>query len=488
MTTRRLFFFVFSLVNPISLYATSLTPLEFWFYERLENEELRGGTVLQLNTKPFDFSVLSGHPANSQSGFVLESMGGEYTFATQAPKIQQREGIWTGKGQNLVFRSRMGWVSEHASLWVEPVVAWHENRSLDDHPEGRPQPVTRGSYRYPKPDGSYTMLSANSAFALIPFSNWYLFLGTDNLRFGGGKHDSLHLSNSAEPFPMIRIGTKTPWQTRLGAFSFISYIGEMEADRHIPRAKLSGWRLNWNSEKRVEFGISRAWFVGGEGQKNDFSHVVGDLYLEFFKPRSGSERLSDFRNQQIVMDFRVKIPEMQLVLYGEWGREDHQHGFDDTIEYWDSTQGYIAGVKGIDIFARGYFWILEYANNSQPSRYPSNAPWYNHHEYKSGWTYKGINLGHHMGSDSSDTFIGFGREQLPTSWMIYVDQEVHGIRTRGPGNRETRLELGTKGYYSFLSNIRLGYEMVVEATENYGLVRGNNLSSAMAGISLLLTY
>lgn len=166
---------------------------------------------------------------------------------------------------------------------------------------------------------------------------------------------------------MIRLGTKVPWETFLGDFSFISYLGEMEEDRYIPKAKLSGWRFNWSTEKRFEFGISRAWFVSGEGQRNDFSHVVSDLYGEFFKSR-GDEEESDFRNQQIVMDFRVKFPEIKLVFYGEWGREDHQYAV-DIFKYWDSTQGYIGGIKQIDLFSPGLFWIIEYADNSQPDRY-----------------------------------------------------------------------------------------------------------------------
>ena len=34
------------------LYAASLTGLDFWFYEHLENLELRGGKAIQLNTRP----------------------------------------------------------------------------------------------------------------------------------------------------------------------------------------------------------------------------------------------------------------------------------------------------------------------------------------------------------------------------------------------------------------------------------------------------
>jgi hypothetical protein len=302
----------------------------------------------------------------------------------------------------------------------------------------------------------------------------YFFLGKDALRLGAGKHDTLHLSNSTEPFPMARLGTIKPFHTFLGYVSFLTYVGEMEAERHIPRAKFAGTRLNWSTQKRLEIGVSRSWFAGGDGQDNSISNVYWDLYSGFFKQRGGVESYSDYRNQQLVLDFRLKIPEINLVMYGEFGREDHEFNWDGVVERWDHTQAHILGLKQSNLFG-DFFWIIERANNVQPAKHDTAATaWYNHHEYRSGWTYKGVCLGHHMGADAIDQFLALGYQSSLFALMLFFDEEIHGVRSRTEEGAEVKQESGLKGFWVISRHLKVEFMGMQQKYQNFGLVPGKN--------------
>ncbi|MGK5094031.1 capsule assembly Wzi family protein [Deltaproteobacteria bacterium TL4] len=457
--------------------------LDFWYFEHLENKELQGGEGIQLNTKPLVIHRWKKNQETPTTEFFLESVELEYSQSSFMPIVQKREGIWITKGNNGLVSTDFGMISKYLSIYIEPLYAYHENQSLEDHPEGNQQPITKGSYRYPSLAETYSEAMIHSGYLILHASNWYLFLGKDNLRFGAGKHDTLHLSNSAEPFPMLRIGTIEPWDTRLGLFSFISYLGEMEENRTIPRAKFSGWRLDWSTQKRVEFGVSRSWFVGGEGQKEEFTHVVSDLYTELFKPRSGSERDGDLRNQQLVLDMRIKIPEIKTVLYGEFGREDHEHNLKNLRKSWNHSQAHILGIKSLG-WVPHFFWIFERANDVQPSENIAtrgNVLWYTHHEYQSGWTYEGIGLGHHMGADSQDTFFALGIEKRLYSLLLYHDAESHGINSN---LQENKIEVGIQGFWQISSHTKLNFEIQQQEYDNFALIPKKQLSSLSFAIGM----
>ncbi len=483
--------------------ATLLSGLDFWYFEHLENQELRGGKSVQLNTKPLPVDPWDGKEEVRESAIMLQQVRLETSYSSQMPVVQQREGVWISRGGNLQFSAEMGFINDFMTLWIEPQVSFHENRTLEDYPEGRTQPISSGGIiRYPEAVDSYSTTSLHTAYLLVPFSNWYFFLGKDNLILGAGKHDTLHLGNSAEAFPMLRLGTISPWDTFLGYFSFLTYIGEMEKDRHIPRARFSGMRLNWSTSRRLEMGVSRSWLAGGDGQNNGVSHVFWDLYSEFFKPTSGNESYGDFRNQQLVLDFRLKIPEIKTVVYGEYGREDHEHGLKGIADRWYHTQAHILGIKQIDLLFPGFFWMIERAETVERYPFPDFVPWlktpddpspaptawYNHHEYRNGWTYQGVCLGHHLGADSVDEYFALGWEYGSNSMMFYLDRETHGVLTYTEEEREEKTEIGIKGFWMIGGNWRLDYMIQHQEFENFGMVVDNSLRSDLIAIGFGYRY
>lgn len=93
-----------------------------------------------------------------------------------------------------------------------------------------------------------------------------------------------------------------------------------------------------------------------------------------------------------------------------------------------------------------------------------------------------------MRADSTDEFIGIGKEDPLSSFMVYYDRETHGIRTQRPSNREIRRELGLRGFCAIERNIRLAYSFLAEKYENYGFIQGNELFSLSASVSFSYVY
>ncbi|WP_231877363.1 capsule assembly Wzi family protein, partial [Oleiphilus sp. HI0043] len=107
--------------------------------------------------------------------------------------------------------------------------------------------------------------------------NWVLGVGAVDQWWGAGSQSSLILTNNAEPVPSVFLRTKqgqtfeTPLLSWLGEWQFVSYIGQLESERTIPEAKLTGMRFTFRPLKGLEFGMSRAMQWGGEGRDEDLS-------------------------------------------------------------------------------------------------------------------------------------------------------------------------------------------------------------------------
>ncbi|MBF0353599.1 MAG: hypothetical protein HQM11_21420, partial [SAR324 cluster bacterium] len=177
-------------------------------------------------------------------------------------------------------------------------------------------------------------------------------------------------------------------------------------------------------------------------------------------------------------DFRFKIPEIQHVFYVEFGREDHEHTLNDARIEWDHSQAHLIGIK--QLFDHDFFFIVERANNVQPRDQRATRGivyWYTHHEYTNGWTYDGINLGHHMGADSEDSFLGFGQEKSDYSWMFFADTELHGIAGTPKNQQEYKTEVGLTGFYQVSRQWRVDASILMQNFENFGKIADNSLAS-----------
>jgi hypothetical protein len=106
---------------------------------------------------------------------------------------------------------------------------------------------------------------------------WVLGVGAIDRWWGPGTQSNLILTNNARPVPALIFQTKqaqyfdTAWLSWLGNWHFVSFLGQMESNRVIPEAKLTGMRLTFKPLSNLEIGLSRTMQWGGEGREENFS-------------------------------------------------------------------------------------------------------------------------------------------------------------------------------------------------------------------------
>ena len=107
--------------------------------------------------------------------------------------------------------------------------------------------------------------------------NWVLGVGAIDRWWGASSQSSLIMSKNAKPVPAVFLRTKgaqqfeTPLLSWLGDWQFVSFVGQLESNRVIPEAKITGMRFTFQPFDSLEIGLSRGMQWGGEGKSESLS-------------------------------------------------------------------------------------------------------------------------------------------------------------------------------------------------------------------------
>lgn len=336
------------------------------------------GRILERLEREFrgELIVLGAIDASYDTTFVkpVEDPYVKYLYARRQPNIENLRGDVFDEGSN--FRAGLatrGKIADRAAFYLHPEFAAGSDSGSD-----------------------FDLIEGYGKVMAGPFE---IQTGKDSLWWGPGYRGSVLMSTNAEPLTMIKVTNPhpvaLPWVfRRLGLFRAEWFLAQLEEDRVIPDARLSGIRVNLKPFPLLEVAFSRVSMFDGEGQPD-----VGFVdYAKLFLART--ERIED--NQLAGFDASLLIPlsDLPLVyrlpmrsvkLYVDGAGEDEGGMF-------PSKWGWIFGGQFNDIFKTGRTDLrFEYADN-HVVRNPN--VFYNHNIYRSGYTYEGRVMGHYMGTDS----------------------------------------------------------------------------------------
>ncbi len=231
------------------------------------------------------------------------------------------------------------------------------------------------------------------AYAAVEAFNIEVSAGREAMWWGPGQHGALLITDNAKPLDMIRVSNTEPWDIPfVGQTGLTLFASRLEADRYIPDPFLAGGRLEFRPHPSVQIGLSRVAMFGGEGRDEDLS-TIWDVIT------ARNENTDDEPGNQIAsFDLKLVLPFrfQPVTVYAEIGGED-EAGF------MPSKNAYLAGVYLPRVHRLDWLELrAEWANN-----YVKETPlaWYRHHIYKSGYTYEGRIIGHHMGSPSENIYL-----------------------------------------------------------------------------------
>ncbi|MGK2906840.1 MAG: capsule assembly Wzi family protein [Desulfuromonadales bacterium] len=306
-------------------------------------------------------------------------------------------------------------------------------------------------------------LDALSAVAAFSYEGIELSAGRQSLWWGQGRHGSLILTSNARPLDMLRLSNPSPLQLPwlfkyLGPFRFDLFASRLDDDRVVPEPYFGGLRMNVKPAYWLELGASRTVMFGGDGRPSidasDFLTIIGGNNL------SGNE---DTSNSVAGVDVRLSFPLLWGVeLYGELVGEDEAGGL-------FSRNSYLAGAYLPQIEPSGHLSLrIEYADTT---RIGGSPVLYRHGIYKSGYIYEGQIMGHHVGSDATDLFVGLDidcSERLSVS--IGFDYEERG---KSLAVQEKHAQADLKATWWFNPRLSLAARYAYDRVENWNFASGD---------------
>lgn len=262
------------------------------------------------------------------------------------------------------------------------------------------------------PDDHKTIRFDDSYLAAI-WGNWAISAGTQPRWWGPGWDGSLIMSNNARPIPSLTVQRllsdpfETKWLHWLGPWQFLFSVGQLEGSRYVPHALLMGMRLNFRPTPSFELGMSRTAQWGGKGRPKDFSTIKNILIGSDNVGTDNITTANEPSNQLAGFDFRWQSPlfKAPYAIYAQAIGEDEAGG-------WPSRYIGLAGIETWGALGReGASWRLhaEYADTATGGFYSSHPLYnvaYQHHIYRSGYTYYGRVIGHDLGGDGRMASLG----------------------------------------------------------------------------------
>lgn len=301
------------------------------------------------------------------------------TNANYQPLHGNDNGNRYGDGFNAVGKFTLsGSISEQVALSLTPRVSWDK----DNHAKFR----------------------LDEGYARTHLGMWGITAGKQALNWSSSFGSSgVSISNNAKPQTMVRLGLLEPfefkdtWLRKLGKIDFQFFASKLEHNR---RSKYGIWKHTTKTSSetndahlwgmRVEFTPNDTFTLGLEriSQMKKF----GKNY--FFIRNDGIDKGNDFGNDQNGIDFRWKMPGVQLYggIYGE----------DGTTDIWTmfmSNKFKKAGIYFPQLSKNGSLDLrLEYNENS--------SAWYSHSTpFGNGWSYHENIMGDPMGGEAKKVTV-----------------------------------------------------------------------------------
>lgn len=353
--------------------------------------------------------------------------------ASQEPFNYNNEGIALNKDN--VFLTLEGDARVQVlSLYVNPLLTYRDSKGFD--------------------------AKLHKGYGKFYIGKFSIEAGKDSLWWGQGRHGSLMLTNNAEPFKLLKISNEVPLNLPIvGLFRIDFFLTRLEEDRDYPEPYLGGLRLSFKPGPWLEFGLTRTVITGGRGMPGLGLGDIGTILIG--KNLDGKAKGES--NQIAGVDVRIRITPLKAHIYGEAAGEDEAGG----LPY---KWAYIAGIYFADIL--GADLRVEHANTAF-----QYAGWYTHGVYTSGYTYKGRLIGHHMGGDAKDIFVGSSLFlSKNTKVFLHYDYEKRGVSRSNPESHNEVL-FGLKHTLSkgITLSLKGGYEKVRSADYVSGRNRENKL-------------
>ena len=255
-------------------------------------------------------------------------------------------------------------------------------------------------------------LALDGSYLAARLGNWSGSIGKVGRWWGPGWDGSLIMSTNARPLPAVSLDRRIPepfeskWLSWIGPWSFQSFIGRLEKERHVPKAFLWGMRVDFEPTlvEGLEIGLFRMMQLGGTGRPQGLSTWI-DAFLSQDNEgvSSGQDLAKQPGNQLAGLDFRWRLYHLPMAFYGQVSGEDEDNFlpnalfFQYGIETWATFES-----STLRMFVEYADLTSTWWTDDPKSRNVT----YGHHIYQDGYRYRGRPIGHWADQDSQILSLG----------------------------------------------------------------------------------
>jgi hypothetical protein len=256
-------------------------------------------------------------------------------------------------------------------------------------------------------------LSVDGSYLAARLGNWSGSVGKIDRWWGPGWDGSLILSTNARPIPAVSLDRRVPepfetkWLSWIGPWSFHSFVGRMEKERHVPEPFLWGMRVEFapTPVEGLEIGLFRMMQLGGEGRPQGFSTWI-DAFLSQDNYGANSmyqDKSKEPGNQLAGLDLRWRPFDLPFAIYGQVAGEDEDKFLPNALffQYGVETWATLESLT-LRVFAEYADLTSTWWTDDPNSRNVT----YGHTIYNDGYRYRGRTIGHWADQDSQILSLG----------------------------------------------------------------------------------
>ena len=258
--------------------------------------------------------------------------------------------------------------------------------------------------------GEYTM-DFKRSYLQVNGTHLNLLVGRDWIFWGASRYKTVGISDNSPPFDQVRLtGT---FGKRLKATAFTTQLDSTWYDdgtkRYLAKRYMSGHRLDYQYNDRVEIGVAEWVLYGGDAQTLEWKYANP---FTFYYALQYNAKADD--NVMFAFDAAIR-PVDGVRLYAEWVIDDIQYESDSNDPH------AVAWILGLT-------WYPQHLDRQLGihSEYARVNRWaYTHLDPDNQFTHFGYAIGHPISNDS-DTL------RLSASYQFTVSAaaEVHAVLTR----------------------------------------------------------
>ncbi len=450
----------------------------------LEHEK-NSFTIDKYNSKNFLIRPFLNQTDKTLYGTWSVGFRTELFFNNNAPNLENTSDKWIGKGISFYQGFRLDYTNKFLSLSLEPYYFTSQNKDYSElwqeyyasHEIELNQPWREPKFsklndNRPHGDEPYRKSGIREAQIYLHYNGLGIGYSNANMWWGSGYHSSLNMTNNTTGFPHLMIGTIQEQRIKDFGINFrYIFADSLKYNAARPFFTAITSSITYYSEPIITLGFSRSYLTGGNRTTESITRKEAMLipfepiYLED-KQTDPNDPLSsvDIWDQTLVGYITMTFPKVGLVVFVEYGRNDHAWDKDDFIRQPDHTAASVIGFRKYGFFNNPHLvGGIEYANLMKTKYWNDrqSADWYDRWNFDY-WGYDSRHWGAHSGPDSDDFSLFFGYMSDKLTIIPSFNYERHGVIDNKIPEREYEINPPEVPWLHFDGNGRIWSEIKIE--------------------------